>query len=39
MLKIRSVFNGFNFKSWAPGPNEAYKEMGERMENVGYGKS
>jgi uncharacterized peroxidase-related enzyme len=24
--------------TWAPGPNEAYKEMGERMANVGYGK-
>ncbi len=25
--------------TWAPGPNEAYKEMGERMAKVGYGKS
>jgi uncharacterized peroxidase-related enzyme len=25
--------------TWAPGPNEAYKEMGERMAHVGYGKS
>jgi uncharacterized peroxidase-related enzyme len=25
--------------TWAPEPNEAYKEMGERMANVGYGKS
>jgi uncharacterized peroxidase-related enzyme len=24
--------------TWAPGPNEAYKEMGERMAHVGYGK-
>jgi alkylhydroperoxidase family enzyme len=24
--------------TWAPGPNEAYKEMGERMANIGYGK-
>ena len=24
--------------TWAPGPNEAYKEMGERMAFVGYGK-
>jgi uncharacterized peroxidase-related enzyme len=25
--------------TWAPQPNEAYKEMGERMAFVGYGKS
>ena len=25
--------------TWAPGPNEAYAEMGERMAHVGYGKS
>ena len=25
--------------TWAPQPNEAYKEMGERMALVGYGKS
>lgn len=25
--------------TWAPGPNEAYVEMGERMAKVGYGKS
>ena len=25
--------------TWAPGPNEAYKVMGERMAHVGYGKS
>jgi len=25
--------------TWAPQPNEAYKEMGERMAYVGYGKS
>ena len=25
--------------TWAPVPNEAYKEMGERMANVGYGKN
>ena len=25
--------------TWAPMPNEAYKEMGERMANVGYGKN
>ena len=25
--------------TWAPGPNEAYVEMGERMAHVGYGKS
>ncbi len=25
--------------TWAPGPNEAYTEMGERMAHVGYGKS
>lgn len=25
--------------TWAPQPNEAYKEMGERMAHVGYGKS
>jgi uncharacterized peroxidase-related enzyme len=24
--------------TWAPGPNEAYAEMGERMAHVGYGK-
>lgn len=24
--------------TWAPQPNEAYAEMGERMANVGYGK-
>ncbi|WP_428329759.1 carboxymuconolactone decarboxylase family protein [Mucilaginibacter sp.] len=24
--------------TWAPGPNEAYTEMGERMAHVGYGK-
>jgi len=24
--------------TWAPGPNEAYVEMGERMANIGYGK-
>jgi uncharacterized peroxidase-related enzyme len=24
--------------TWAPKPNEAYKEMGERMAHVGYGK-
>lgn len=24
--------------TWAPQPNEAYKEMGERMAFVGYGK-
>lgn len=24
--------------TWAPVPNEAYAEMGERMANVGYGK-
>jgi uncharacterized peroxidase-related enzyme len=24
--------------TWAPAPNEAYAEMGERMANVGYGK-
>jgi uncharacterized peroxidase-related enzyme len=24
--------------TWAPGPNEAYMEMGERMAHVGYGK-
>jgi len=24
--------------TWAPGPNEAYSEMGERMAHVGYGK-
>ena len=24
--------------TWAPVPNEAYQEMGERMANVGYGK-
>jgi uncharacterized peroxidase-related enzyme len=24
--------------TWAPGPNEAYAEMGERMAFVGYGK-
>jgi len=24
--------------TWAPDPNEAYAEMGERMANVGYGK-
>jgi len=25
--------------TWAPGPNEAYAEMGKRMAHVGYGKS
>lgn len=25
--------------TWAPQPNEAYKEMGQRMAFVGYGKS
>ena len=25
--------------TWAPQPNDAYKEMGERMAFVGYGKS
>ena len=25
--------------TWAPGPNEAYTAMGERMAHVGYGKS
>jgi hypothetical protein len=25
--------------TWAPPPNEAYKEMGERMAHVGYGKN
>ena len=25
--------------TWAPGPDEAYIEMGERMAHVGYGKS
>ena len=25
--------------TWAPGPNEAYKEMGERIAHIGYGKS
>jgi len=25
--------------TWAPGPNEAYEAMGERMAHVGYGKS
>ncbi|MCR8556708.1 peroxidase-related enzyme [Mucilaginibacter sp. BJC16-A38] len=25
--------------TWSPQPNEAYKEMGERMAFVGYGKS
>ena len=25
--------------TWAPGPNDAYKEMGERMAHVGYGKA
>jgi uncharacterized peroxidase-related enzyme len=24
--------------TWAPGPNEAYAEMGNRMAHVGYGK-
>jgi uncharacterized peroxidase-related enzyme len=24
--------------TWAPGPNQAYAEMGERMAKVGYGK-
>ena len=24
--------------TWAPQPNEAYAEMGERMAHVGYGK-
>ena len=24
--------------TWAPGPNEAYEEMGQRMAYVGYGK-
>lgn len=24
--------------TWAPEPNEAYLEMGERMAHVGYGK-
>ena len=24
--------------TWAPGPNEAYEAMGERMAHVGYGK-
>jgi uncharacterized peroxidase-related enzyme len=24
--------------TWAPGPNEAYAEMGERMAHVGYGE-
>lgn len=24
--------------TWAPVPNEAYKEMGERMAKIGYGK-
>lgn len=25
--------------TWAPGPNEAYVEMGKRMAHIGYGKS
>ena len=25
--------------TWAPGPNEAYAAMGERMAHVGYGKN
>lgn len=25
--------------TWAPAPNEAYMEMGERMAHVGYGKA
>jgi len=25
--------------TWAPAANEAYKEMGERMAHIGYGKS
>jgi len=41
---IAAAFCMFNryvdgLATWAPQPNEAYKEMGERMAFVGYGKS
>jgi uncharacterized peroxidase-related enzyme len=41
---IAAVFCMFNryvdgLGTWAPQPNEAYKEMGERMAFVGYGKN
>ncbi|HEY8930212.1 MAG TPA: carboxymuconolactone decarboxylase, partial [Mucilaginibacter sp.] len=40
---IAAAFCMFNryvdgLATWAPQPNEAYKEMGERMAFVGYGK-
>mgnify|MGYP001546970538 CR=1 FL=1 len=41
---IAAAFCMFNryvdgLATWAPQPNEAYKEMGDRMAFVGYGKS